>query len=339
MNYCGIDSANKASRVCIMDGAQRVLSECAVSTEEAALREALSGLGRLRVAIEAQPLAEWLSGVVERCGHEAVLIDARAAKHLLCSKKKTDRRDARTLAQMARTEWYTAVHRKSSEARLMRSRLQARSGLVRTAKRMNSEVRGLLRAHGVRVGRVSDAQFAERVRALAHEQVPGLVAYLEPLLELWESARTQAKALKKAIAREGHADAVVRQLKSVPAVGPLVSQAYVATIDDPHRFARGEQAADYAGLCSRVYQSGESEYHGRITKEGDKLLRWHLVEAAHVLLSHGPDCALKRWGVRLAQRKGHAKAKVAVARKLAVLLWRLWVTGEEFDPQRGLAAA
>jgi len=113
---------------------------------------------------------------------------------------------------------------------------------------------------------------------------------------------------------------------------------WVATIDDPRRFHRAEAVPDYVGLSPSVHQTGESEYRGRITKEGDELLRWHLVEAAHALLNRGPDCALKRWGERLRQRKGAAKAKVAVARKLAMLLYRLWLSGERFDPQRGLAA-
>jgi transposase len=106
----------------------------------------------------------------------------------------------------------------------------------------------------------------------------------------------------------------------------------MATLDDPMRFQKGAQVADYLGLTPRVYQSGDVDYRGRITKEGDGLLRWHLVEAANVLLTRGKDCALRRWGKRLEERKGGAKARVAVARKLAVLLWRLWITGESFRP-------
>lgn len=333
MHYVGIDVANKASAICVIDEQGEVVRRAEVATEVYELNKTLAGLDEARVVIESCPLAEWLAEVVEAGGHEAVIIDARAARHLVSSKKKTDARDAHTLAQLARTGWYNAVHRKSREARLLRSQLQARQGLVRTRKAMDSQVRGLLRAQGLRLGRVSAGEFAERVRALAGERVPGLLPYLEPLLSLYEQALVEARRLKRELERGSRREALRRRLQSVPGVGPLVSQVYVATVDEPGRFEHAEQVADYAGLTPRVSQSGESCYRGRITKEGDQLLRWHLVEAAHVLLTHGRDCRLKRWGLALQRRKGAGKARVAVARKLAILLWRLWMTGERFEPR------
>lgn len=342
MNNVGIDLADRASSVCVVDAQGQALERCEVWTDEAALAQVLGDWARSRVIIEATPLAEWAARVVERAGHEAVIIDARAARHLVHSKKKTDARDAYTLARIGASGWYVEVHRKSSEARLRRSQLQARQGLVRTANGLKSQIRGQLRAHGVRLGKVSDGEFAERVRERADAEVPELLPYLEGLLACWECADSEAKQLKRELQRRDVASdhqAPIEQLQSVPGVGPLVSRAYVATIDDPHRFTRGEAVSDYVGLSPSVHQSGETEYRGRITKEGDELLRWHLVEAAHSILTRGPDCALKRWGERLRQRKGKAKAQVALARKLAVLLWRLWLTGERFDPNRGLASA
>lgn len=339
MNYAGIDVANKASAVCVVDPEDRVIREVEIATEAAALAAALSGLGSVHVVVESSPLAEWLVSVFEQAGHEAVIVDARSAKRLMSATKKTDRRDARTLAQMARTGWYTAVHRKSADARLRRSRLQARQGLVRQRLAANAQVRGLLRAHGVRLGRVSKGEFSDRARARAAEAVPGLVDALEPMLVLHDQALREAERLKRVLEREGRQEPVARQMQSVPGIGPLVSQAYIATIDDPRRFANGDQLADYVGLVPGIYQSGEVQYQGRISREGDRLLRWHLVEAAHALLTWGPDCALKRWGQRLAERKGSAKAKVALARKLAILLRRLWLTGETFEPWPNAAAA
>jgi transposase len=340
MNYSGIDVANKASAVCIIDGRDRILTQALVATQEEALRKALSGHGRLRVVIEASPLAEWVAQVVESAGHEAVIIDPRAAKHLVSSKKKTDARDAHTLAQLSRSGWYTAVHRKSPEARAERSRLQARQALVKVLRATGASVRGLLRAHGVRLGEVSEGQFAERVQAVTAREVPQLTEAMARLLAVWGEARAGAAALEKTTVRASRTDAVRRRMQSTPGVGPLVSTVFQATIDDPHRFGSGEEVADYVGLAPRVYQSGDTEYRGRITKEGDGLLRWHLVEAAHVLLTKGQDCALKRWGLKLQARKGSAKAKVAVARKLAILLWRLWVKGETFNPwPKGAKAA
>lgn len=212
--------------------------------------------------------------------------------------------------------------------------------MVRAAKALKSQIRGLLRAHGIRAGAVSDGQFAERVRELVATHGPGLEATLEELLCAWWEAATQAKRLQREMQRResGASRELLERLQSVPGVGPLISRAYVATIDDPQRFARAEAVSDYVGLSPSVYQSGETEYRGRITKEGDELLRWHLVEAGHHMLVFGPDCALKRWGERLRQRKGKAKAEVALARKLAVLRWRLWLSGERFDPWRGVPA-
>ena len=331
MKYCGIDVANKTSAICVVDGEDEVLRAGSVPTEEGDLEGMLSGLGRLRVVIEASPLAEWVSQLVGDLGHEAVIIDPRAAKHLVSSKKKTDARDARTLARLSRSGWYTQVHAKSVSSRELRSRLQGRQGLMRVKKALASSIRGLLRAHGIRLGAVSEGMFSEQVREVVQGQVPGLLSTLEALLSSWEQAREGAQRLERELRREGRGESVTRRLQTVPGVGPLVSLAYRSTIDDPGRFRRGEEVADYVGLAPRVYQSGETEYRGRISKEGDGLLRWHLVEAAHVLLTKGGDCALKRWGKRLEAKKGSAKAKVAVARKLAILLWRLWKEDREFE--------
>ena len=331
MNYCGIDLANKSSAICIIDERDRVLHEAQINTEQADLHQVLGGHGRLRVVIEASPLAEWVARIVEEHGHEAVIIDARAARHLVRSKKKTDARDARTLARLSRSGWYTVVHRKSTEARLNRSGLQARQALMKTKKATGSSIRGLLRAQGIRLGEISEGKFVAHVRRVVQEQAPGLEAAFEQLLQVWEQSRLGAEALKRAFQKDCRQDEVRRRLETAPGVGPLVSSVYKATIDDPHRFRRGSEVADYAGLTPRVYQSGEVEYRGRITKEGDSLLRWHLVEAAHVLLCKGQDCALKRWGLKLQKKKGSAKAKVAVARKLAILLWRLWKDGKDFE--------
>lgn len=338
MYYGGIDLASKTSAVSVVDSRGTEVRRCEVTTQGETLRQALSGLGPLTVVIEASPLAEWASREVELGGHRAVIVDARAAKRLMQARKKTDARDALTLARLARSGWYRPVHRKSAQARLGRSQLQARRGLVRTYQAMASQVRGLLRAHGVRVGRVSAGRFSDRVRELAAAQEPELQAYLEPLLTIYDTSLAESRRLKRLLSQAGRHEPVQRHFRSTPGVGPLTAYAYVVTIDDPRRFSREEEVSDYVGLAPGVNQSGESCHHGPITREGDELLRWHLVEAAQVLLSRGADCRLKRWGLRLARRKGMAKARVAVARKLAIVLWRMWLTGESFEPERGALA-
>jgi len=332
MNYCGIDLADKTSAVCVIDEAERVVRRVVVETSEEGLRQAVAGLGEVKVLVEACPLAEWAAQALEAAGCEVEIIDARAAKHLVSSKKKTDARDAFTLARLARTGWYTRVHRKSASARCARSRLQGRMALMRSKKALGSAIRGLLKAHGIKLGAVSEGEFGARVRAVVKERVPDLEETFEQLLTSWEQACRGAAHLEKAMAKISQADESCRLLKTMPGVGPLVSTAFVATLDDPERFSRAEQVPDYLGLTPRVYQSGRVEYRGRITKEGDGLLRWLLVEAAHVLLTRGQDCALKRWGLALEQRKGGGKARVAVARKMAMILWRMWKRAEPFRP-------
>jgi len=332
VEHCGIDVAMKSSSVCITDRRGVVVLERSVTTDEAGLRGVLGGRRRMRCVLEAGPLAEWMAEVIEGLGHEALVIDARKARGVIRTKKKTDRLDARNLAKMSRTGWYTAVHRKSAQARAMRTFLQARQGLVRTALAQNSRIRGLLKAHGLKLGAVAESQFGAAVRRLALEKGPELWEMLEPLVEVRDRALRAAEQMRKQIVRRAAAEPLHRRLMLVPGIGPLTVTAYVATIDDPRRFRSSDQVPAYIGLVPSVDQSGEVERHGHITRDGDGLLRGYLVEAAHVLLTRKRgSCRLKRWGLNLAKKKGHGKARVAVARKLAVLLHRLWITGELYQ--------
>lgn len=279
-----------------------------------------------------EPLGGMGGADLEGLGHEAVIIDARRAKAVVCTKKKTDRVNAQELANMARTGWYPAVHRKSEAARGLRTWLTARAGLVETANALNARIGGLLRAHGIKLGKVAEREFERTVHEWVKERAPTLAGVMAPLLALWRQAIEAAEAMRKQIQARAKRDPLCRRLISVPGVGALTVTAYVATIDAPERFAHSEQVGAYLGLVPSVYQSGDTDYRGRITKEGDGLLRWLLVEAAHSLLTHTcRDCALKRWGQRLVEHKGVGKARVAVARKLAVILHLLW---ETFDWQR-----
>lgn len=331
MNNCGIDLASKSSAICIVDDKGAILFEGMCPTDEDGFRQVLKGWQGLRCVIEASPLSEWVARILESLEHDVVVIDPRRAKAIITSKRKTDKLDARNLARMAQTGWYTAVHRKSEEARLLRSHLKARKGLCDAQRQQNSRIRGLLRAHGIKVGQVSNGRFEGCVVELVEQHCPALITAIRPLLDLWAVLRRSLSEMTRRVKQLARQDITCRLLMSVPGVGPVVSSAYIATIDDPTRFRRSDQVGAYLGLAPSIIQSGESEYRGRITKEGDRLLRWLLVEAAHVLLTRsGTDCALKRWGKRLQKRKGLAKAKVAVARKLATVLHRIWLTGEPF---------
>ncbi len=331
MNNCGIDISSESSDICIIDEKGKLLRRKAVDTQLSDIGKGLSGLGKLKVIIEASPLAEMVARIIEEHGHIAVIVDARAAKNLMSAMKKTDRRDARTLAEICRCGWYIEVHKKSAKARQMRSILQARQALLKSHKALGASIRGLLRSHGIRLGKVSKGQFAERVKEVTKSDAPVILEALTGMLDAWTLTGKRADQLKQSMTKECKQDEISGYMESVPGVGPLISTAYRATIDDPRRFKREEEIGDYLGLAPRIYQSGEVEYRGRITKQGDAMLRSLLVEGAHVLLTKGKDCALKRWGLSIEKRKGSAKAKVAVARKLAVLLWRLWKDKKMFE--------
>ncbi len=331
MNYCGIDLSNKSSAFCVMESDGKILFEGEGPTDEDSFRNVLKRFPKMRCIVEASPLAEWAACTLEELGHEAVVIDPRRAKAVICTKNKTDKLDARNLARMARTGWFTKVHRKSCAARHLRTLLQARSGMVKSSQEHQSRVRGLLRSHGIRVGPVAEGEFSIRVHEIIAAKAPELGSILDSAMEANEHALRSARELKKKIEEVGKRDPLHRRLTSVPGVGVLTASAFVATIDNPNRFKSGNQLAAYLGLVPRVYQSGESEYRGRITKEGDRMLRALLVEAAHVLLTRTlRSCPLKRWGQKILKKKGHGKAKVAVARKLAILLHRLWFSGDIF---------
>ena len=335
MNYCGIDLANKSSAICIENEKGKILTEKMIPTDADGFRVALSRRKPMVCIVEASPLAEWTARCVEALGHQAIIIDPRKAKAVICTKKKTDKLDARNLAKMGRTGWYTEVHRKSEAARLLRSQLKARKGLVDTANAQQARIRGILRAHGIKVGSISKDAFAGRIREIVREQLPALSEAIEALLASRIQALEAAKQLKKGIEKQSRQDAVCQRLMSVPGVGPLVSSTYVATVDDPTRFHKGFEVSAYLGLVPSISQSGEVEVKGAITKEGDRLLRWLLVEAAVTLMTQTKrDFALKRWGKKIAKKKGMGKARVAVARKLAVILHKLWISGETFDWER-----
>lgn len=328
--YCGIDLANKTSAICIRRN-RKVVVESECPTDADGFRQALRDFRHLTVVIEASPFAEWVAVWLEELGHEVKVIDPRRAAALIRTKKKTDRIDAQQLARLAETGWYHEVHRKSDGARVLRSHLRARQGLVEARQAQVFRIRGLLRVHGVQVGSVSQGRFAERVRQRCREHVPELLAVVETLLSVLEGIRDGEAVLTKRLKQVAQRNATCRLLMTMPGVGPMTAVAFVSTVDDPHRFVRGEQVAAYMGLVPSVYQTGETHYTGSITREGDRLTRTLLTEAANALLAHyRGDCALKRWGKRLADRKGGGKARVAVARKMAMVLHRMWVSNEPF---------
>lgn len=342
--YCGIDLGNKESVICVLDGRRQVMLDESVKTEAAAIKKVLKKYRGLTCVVEASPLAEWVSEVVETLGHKVTVVCPRKTKAILSAqspRKKTDKRDARGLAELAKSGWYEAVHRKSAEARELRSYMTARKQLVQTQIALSSSIRGILRAQGVKFdARGEEEDFVMQTRRIMKTQPPLVQEAIVALLKAYELTSTQSRAMYKKLQGTARDAEVTRLLMTMPSIGAATASAFVATIDDPARFPDGERVAAYLGLTASVYQSGESEIRGRITKTGDKMLRWYLVEAAHNLLTRSKiSCELKAWGLRLKEKKGLGKARVAVARRMAVILWSMWMYKQEFLPESLAAAA
>lgn len=332
MNYTGMDLAVKSSSVCIMTKDGEILKEFEIFTTRQEIERALdrSVVGSLRVAMEACGMSYWVADVVESLGHEVVVIDPRRCKAITSSKRKTDRLDARTLAHVLRANFYTETYRKSDQNRLLRSVLSVRGTLVSLRTDLSNQVRGILRSWNLKLSGSGWNRYGTRVYS---DNFPeSLLPMVSPLVDLIEDLTEKIKAFDRSLDEKAQSNPSARLLMSAPGVGPVTALAYMATIDDPHRFKQSRQVGSYLGLVPSVYQSGETCHYGRITKHGDRMLRCYLVEAANSILGVSKKWSwLKAWGGRVQKRSGPQKARVAVARRLAIVLHRMWVTQTPFD--------
>ncbi|WP_445216185.1 IS110 family transposase (plasmid) [Bradyrhizobium sp. Pa8] len=332
-NYAGIDVSLELSSVCVVDAQGKILREAKVASEPGALVELFEALGFAvkRIGLEAGPLSQWLHAGLRGAGFETVLLETRHVKAALSAMTvKTDRKDARGIAQLIRMGWYRSVHVKSVDAQEIRALLIARKQLLGRLIDVELSIRGILRGFGLKVGPVTRRNFEARIRELVAGQ-----ATLERIADAMLSARSTLKAeygrLHKAVLAAVRDDAVCRRLMTVPGVGPLVAITYKSAIDDPKRIAKSKAAGALFGLTPKKYQSGEKDVTGGITLAGDETVRTVLYEAANVLLSRITRFSkLKRWGMDVAKRRGSKRAKVALARKLAVILHRIWVDGTTY---------
>jgi len=261
-----------------------------------------------------------------------ICIDARHARAALSMQiNKSDRNDAAGIARIMQTGWYREVQIKSPASHATRAVLNSRAMLVKIVRDLENQVRGLLKVEGLVIGRAKEGVFSSRAKALLGER-PDMALIIEPLLNARESTRQQLGLLERRVRQLAREIPLTRSLLTVPGVGPVTALAFMATIDDPGRFRRSRSVGAYLGLTPRRHASGEVDWSGRISKCGDTLVRSYLFEAAGVLLTRVQKwCALKAWGLRLAKRSGMKKARTAVARKLAVIMHRMWRDGTEFQ--------
>jgi len=342
--YVGLDVSLKEISICVMDGDGIVVHRSSVATDPEAVAQhfAKKKIVPARIVHESGQLSIWLQRGLVRLGLPAVCIDARLAHKALSARpNKSDRADAEGLAQLARTGWYTEVYVRSEASDRLRTLISARARLIRLRKDLEGHVRGILKTFGIRMTGVGQGRLREVFReqlAAAGEADPALAMIAEHFCAAHERLCTSAEALSrelKVIARE---NSLARRLMTVPSVGPIVALNFIALIDDPSRFRRVADVGTFLGLVPRRYQSGETDWSGRISKCGDAQMRGLLFEAASCLIRQVRRfSALKSWAVRLAGRRGFKKAAVATARKLAVLLLTLWKNGTEFQSTKEAA--
>jgi transposase len=341
-HYAGIDVSLEQSSVCVVDGAGRIVREAKVPSEPEALVRFFAQLGVVvtRMGLEAGPLSQWLHAGLTKAGFETVLLETRQVKAALSAMVvKTDRKDARGIAQLLRMGWFRPVHCKSPPAQEIRALLVGRKLLQAKLLDVELSIRGILRGFGLKVGVVSKGRFAARIRELVTGQAM-LERVIEPMLRAREALRAEYHALHRAVLSIAREDTICRRLMTVPGVGVLVAITFTSAVDDPGRFTRSRTVGAHFGLTPKKYQSGETDVTGGISKVGDAMVRSALYEAANVMLTRASRFStLKRWALEVAGRRGMKRAKVALARKLATILHRMWVDGTSFRFGKEVAAA
>jgi transposase len=331
--FAGLDVSVEETAICVIDGAGSIVAETAVPTDPAAILSALKRFtGLLRVGHEAGALSPWLHRTLQRLGLPMFCLETRHVHAALkAQRNKTDRNDARGIAQLVRSGWFTPIHVKSEESYRLRLLLSHRRVLKRKFLDIENEIRHSLKAFGVRLGSVSRGQFEAAVRAATADD-PLLASLSEVMLRARAALWEEYKRLHQLLVQVTGGDAVCRRFMGVPGVGPVVALAFRTAIDDPTRFARSRAVGAYFGLTPRRHQSGTSiDWGGRISRQGDGEVRTALYEAASALLTRSKSwSSLKAWGLKIQRTRGHRKAVIAVARKLAIILHAMWRDGADF---------
>jgi transposase len=332
-HFAGLDVSVKETSICIVDDTGRIVREVKVASEPEALLQVLGNPAYRfkRIGLEAGPLSQWLFSALAEAGLPVICVETRHMRAVLKAQiNKTDRNDARGMAQMMRAGLYRPVHVKTLRSQKLRMLLTHRKLPQSKAIAIDNDLRGTLRNFGLKVGVVGAVKFEARIRELV-ENLPDLAVLVEPMLIVRRVLREQIVILHRRLLAIVRDDDVCRRLMTIPGVGPVVALTYCATVDVPARFRKSKAVGAVFGLTCSKYQSGESDWSGRISRCGDAMMRVMLYEAAQVMLTRTNKWSwLKAWAMQIARRRGMKKAIVALARRLAVILHRIWVDGTEF---------
>jgi transposase len=340
--FAGLDVSVKDTSICIVDDTGKITREVRVASEPDALLAVLRNptYRFKRIGLEAGPLSQWLFSALAEADLPVICVETRHMRAVLKAQiNKTDRNDARGIAQMIRVGLYRPVHVKTLRSQKLRMLLTHRKLLQSKAIAVENDLRGTLRNFGLKVGMVGAAKFEARINELV-ENLADLAVLVEPLLVVRRVLREQIGILHRRVLAIVRDDEVCRRLMTVPGVGPVVALTYRATVDVPARFRKSKSVGAVFGLtCSRD-QSGERDRPGAISRCGDEMMRAMLYEAAQSMLVRSTRWSwLKAWAMKIAKHRGMKRAIVALARRLAVILHRIWVDGTEFRWTREAAAA
>jgi transposase len=338
-HYAGIDVSLECSSVCLVDASGKIVREGKVASEPGALIAWFVSceLNLTRIGLEAGPLSQWLYAAMREADLAVELLETRHVHDAFKAMPvKSDRNDARGIAQLMRLGWFRPVHCKSIGAQETRAMLTARKLVQSKLRDVENSLRGILRGFGLKVGATTPKRFAGRIKELVTGH-PMLEAIAMSLLAVHDVLLREFNSFERRVRTMARSDARARLLMSTPAVGPIVALTYSAAIDDPGRFKSSKRAGAHFGLTPKKYQSGQTDYTGRISKIGDAAVREALYQAANVMLTRPvKGCPqLKSWAMRIARRAGTGKAKVALARKLAVIMHRMLAEGTTFNPTAG----
>lgn len=328
-HFVGLDVSQEMTYLCVIgnDGKAVWQGKCLSTPEDIAGTIRSKAPDVVRIGLESGPLSTWHWHALKAMGLPVVCLDSRHAQATMSGQvNKTDKNDAHGLAQIVRAGWYREVGVKSLDSHTVRSMLGARAQLVGMRVEVTNQIRGILKTFGIVLSRRTGAPFEQLVAEACSDTDSMLDRTVQSLLSVYSCLKDQIRHLDRQLMGHARQSAVCQRLMTIPGVGVLTALAFVTGVDDPSKFPKSRSVGAYFGLTPRCYQSGEIDQNRGISKCGDSLVRTYLFEAAGTLLTRVEKwSALKAWGLRLAKRSGLKKAKIAVARKLAVIMHRMWV--------------
>lgn len=333
MEYCGLDMGKKSSHFCFVDEQRKVLQRGVVKNSMQDMKKVFAKRESCRIVIEASTKAFWMADLLESLGHEPIVVDPGRTKAIGAARIKNDKLDARVLAELCAANLLAKIDRPSKEQREERMILVTRDGLVKSRSKLVMTVRSLLDSEGIEIKKCATTAFVDVVMPIVSELSEKMSTAIYPVLKAINTLTEQIYECDKQLEMTMKNDEDVKRLMTVPGVGIISAICFLSTIRNAGRFESGRQAGAYLGLVPSLYQSGQTFVRGRITKCGNSQTRWILCIAANALLRTRRASVLRDWGANLAKRIGRKKAIVAIARKLALIMWSMLKNKTDFDYQ------